>query len=65
MRLFIRSLVSLTTQLRRIADSLCSLEKLYRLELGSRTPPIIELDPSLANEKTEILYDSVTLEEME
>lgn len=65
MRLFIRSIVSLTTQLRRIADSLCSLEKLYRLELGSRTPPIIELDPSLSNEKTEILYDSVTLEEME
>lgn len=55
---FIKALVSLTGQLKRIADSLCSLERLYRLELGSRTPPVIELDASLTNEKTEVLYDS-------
>ena len=55
---FIKALVSLTSQLKRIADALCSLERLYRLELGSRDPAIIELDPSLVNEKTEVLYDS-------
>ena len=55
---FIKALVSLTSQLKRIADALCSLERLYRLELGSRDPAIIELDPRLTNEKTEVLYDS-------
>jgi hypothetical protein len=56
---FIKALVSLTGQLKRIADALCSLERLYRLELGSRNPAIIELDPKLTNEKTEVLYDSL------
>jgi hypothetical protein len=55
---FIKALVSLVAQLKRIADSLCSLERLYRLELGSRTPAIIELDPKLTSEQIEIMYDS-------
>jgi hypothetical protein len=53
---FIKALVTLTGHVKRIADALCAIERLYRLELGSRDPAIIELDPKLVNEKTEVLY---------
>ena len=60
---FVKALVTLTGHVKRIADSLCAIERLYRLELGSRDPAIIELDQSLTNEKTEVLYGSGLLDD--
>jgi hypothetical protein len=62
---FVKALISLTAQLKRIADSLLAIERLYRLELSSRSPAIIELDPALVNERTEVLYGSDPLENPE
>ena len=60
---FVKALVTLTGHVKRIADALGSIERLYRLELGSRDPAIIELDPKLVNEKTEVLYGSGLLDD--